>query len=553
MSSNTILIADDDRMCGRILQSWLVKWGYEVVAVNNGTAAFEMLGQPDPPRVAILDWEMPGMDGPEICRQIRAKPDQPQPYILLLTAREGKEHITEGIRSGANDYLCKPVDANELRVRLSVGLSLLEKTDLEAASRQLEKQVEEGYVELATAHANNERLLDSMPCLLVGLDEHGRVSKWNRIAEELFGMTEEQVMGRPFDSLGIDWGETPLHPQISTCTQTRRPARLANVSFAAPNERRGVLDFTLAPVQRAGKDSSLGVLILGEDRTAQRSLEVQLAHAHKLEAIGQLAAGIAHEINTPIQYIGDNTYFLRDAFQTLMAEQDCVRELLKLAAETAPGPAAAIRARMEDLGLDYLSEEIPKAIQQTMHGTEQVSRIVRAMKEFAHPGSEETTPFDMNAAVETTLTVARNEWRYVAEAKTDLQADLPHVHGYPGEINQALLNLIVNAAHAIADNPKPDGTKGRITIRTRLAEGFVEVSIKDDGCGIPEKIRHRIFDPFFTTKPLGKGTGQGLSIVHASIVNRHRGSIRVDSEIGQGTTFTLALPVEQSAVEGGIR
>ena len=552
VNSVTILIADDDRMCGRVLQSWLVKWGYEVLAVSNGQAAFDILDRRDPPRLAILDWEMPGMDGPEICRRIRTRVDLPQPYILLLTAREGKEHITEGIRAGANDYLCKPVDANELRIRLSVGLSLLEKTDLEAASRKLEKQVEEGFIELAIAHANNERLLEAMPCLMIGLDENGCVSKWNRIAEDLLGMSAAEVIGQSFYSLPREWGQTPLHARLSACSLSRRSSRLVNVSFTGSRDKSGVLDFTLTPVWWAGQASASGVLILGEDRTAQRSLEAQLAHAHKLEAIGQLAAGIAHEINTPIQYIGDNTHFLKDAFTSLSVEGKALDELLGIAEAVAPEKTARIRGTLAELGLDYLRDEIPKAIEQTLLGTEQVGRIVHAMKEFAHPGVEEMTPFDLNNAVETTMTVARNEWKYVAEVVTELQPDLPLVPGYPGEINQALLNLIVNAAHAIEDSHKPEGQRGRIVIKTSLVNGDVQVSVADDGCGIPERIRHRIFDPFFTTKPPGKGTGQGLSLVHACVVKRHHGRIWVDSEPGQGTKFTLALPAEVTHTEGGV-
>lgn len=552
LSSVTILIADDDRMCGRILQSWLVKWGYEVVAVNNGTMAFEILDRPDPPRLAILDWEMPGMDGPEICQRIRAKVELPQPYVLLLTAREGKEHITEGIRAGANDYLCKPIDANELRIRISVGLSLLEKTDLEAASRKLEKQVEDGFIELAIAHANNERLLEAMPCLLIGLDEHVCITKWNRVAEQLLGLTCEEAIGRSFDSLAIDWGQTPLHIRLLSCISSGRASRLTNVSFTGVRDKSGILDFTLTPVQWTGHGAASGVLILGEDRTAQRTLEAQLAHAHKLEAIGQLAAGIAHEINTPIQYIGDNTHFLRDAFKALTGESQILQELLAIAEPVAGDRVAKMRRQLEDLGLDYLREEIPKAIDQTLMGTEQVGRIVHAMKEFAHPGLEQMTPFDLNNSVETTITVARNEWKYFADVVTDLQHDLPLVPGFPGEINQALLNLIVNAAHAIEEKKNPEGVRGKISVTTKLVNGYVEVSVQDDGCGIPERIRHRVFDPFFTTKPPGKGTGQGLSLVHACVVKRHQGRIWVESEPGVGTKFVIALPTEDLQIEGGV-
>jgi signal transduction histidine kinase len=198
---------------------------------------------------------------------------------------------------------------------------------------------------------------------------------------------------------------------------------------------------------------------------------------------------------------------------------------------------------------NYLVQEIPKAIQQSADGVDRVSRIVRAMKEFSHPGGEDKEAVDINKAIENALIVARNEWKYVAEAVTDLDPSLPLVTCHPGEINQVLLNLIVNAAHAIGDKSGRDGDKkGTITVSTRSEANGVEVRICDTGGGIPEAIRDRIFDPFFTTKPVGKGTGQGLTIAHAVVVNKHGGTITFESVVGQGTTFIIRLPLDQAAV-----
>jgi signal transduction histidine kinase len=272
----------------------------------------------------------------------------------------------------------------------------------------------------------------------------------------------------------------------------------------------------------------IGASHIAWDITERKRLERQLAQAQKLESIGQLAAGIAHEINTPIQYIGDNARFLQDALSDLHRV---------IAAQGQPDASAG------DVDLEYLQQETPKAIQQLLEGVSQVARIVRAMKEFSHPGATEKLPVDLNRAIESTLVVSRNEWKYVADVETDLARDLPQVPCLAGEINQVLLNLIVNAAHAIDDVVKTTGGKGRITVSTRRDGDWAEIRVADTGCGIPEAIRSRIFDPFFTTKDVGKGSGQGLSIAHTVIVRNHGGTIQFFSEMGSGTTFVVRLPL----------
>jgi PAS domain S-box-containing protein len=262
-----------------------------------------------------------------------------------------------------------------------------------------------------------------------------------------------------------------------------------------------------------------------------KELQSQLAQAQKLESVGQLATGVAHEINTPIQYIGDNGKFLQDAFRDLI--------------QVSSGPKTQENEAAEvDEGLiDYLKVEVPKAIEQLLEGVDQVARIVRAMKEFSHPGPIEKAAIDLNRAIDSTLLVSRNEWKYVADVTTDFAVDLPLVPCVAGEFNQVILNLVVNAAHAIGDVVKDTGRKGTIHVSTRLKDGTVEVSISDTGGGIPDAIQSKVFDPFFTTKPVGKGTGQGLAIARSVIVNKHNGTITLDSEPGRGTTFTIQLPL----------
>jgi signal transduction histidine kinase len=283
-----------------------------------------------------------------------------------------------------------------------------------------------------------------------------------------------------------------------------------------------------------------------EAQKERNLIEAQLRQAQKLESVGQLAAGIAHEINTPIQYIGDNIHFIEESFADL---SELLQNYGKLAAAVqtntaAPEALAAVESSIRKIGLDYLSKEIPLAVHQALQGVSHVSHIVKAMKEFSHPGSVEKVAVDLNHAIETTLTVARGEWKYVAAVETDFAPGLPAVQCLPAEFNQVILNLLINAAHAIGDVVKQaEGSKGTIRLSTRQDGPWVEIRISDTGTGIPEAIRHRIFDPFFTTKGAGKGTGQGLAIARSVIVDKHGGTLAFESEAGRGTTFIIRLPV----------
>jgi signal transduction histidine kinase len=278
----------------------------------------------------------------------------------------------------------------------------------------------------------------------------------------------------------------------------------------------------------------------------RNKMEVQLRHAQKMESIGQLAAGIAHEINTPTQFIGDNTRFVRDAFGDLLPLLAAQTRLLAAAQTGAVPPAllAEVEAAARTADLAYLTDEIPKAIDQSLEGVMRVAKIVRAMKEFSHPGTTEKTALDLNHAIESTLTVATTEWKYIADLVTDFDASLPPVPVLPGEFNQVVLNIVVNASHAIADVVGDGGQgKGRITVSTRRDGDWAEVRIGDTGTGIPEAAQPKVFDPFFTTKGVGRGTGQGLAIAHAVVVEKHGGSIRFETEAGKGTTFVIRLPL----------
>ena len=280
------------------------------------------------------------------------------------------------------------------------------------------------------------------------------------------------------------------------------------------------------------------------DVTDQRRLENELAQAQKLESVGRLAAGVAHEINTPVQFVSDSVSFVREAMDDLSEIVDKYREL-RNATEKGADVAAAAKAAEEaedDADLDYILENAPVALDRARDGLGRVAAIVRSMKEFAHPDRKEMAQADLNQAIQSTLVIASNEYKYVAEVETDL-GDLPLVNCYAGEINQVVLNLIVNAAHAIGDVVKETQAKGKIRVATRVLDDQVEIAISDTGKGIPVEVRAKIFDPFFTTKEVGKGTGQGLAIARSLVVDKHGGTLHFETEVGRGTTFYIRLPI----------
>jgi len=285
------------------------------------------------------------------------------------------------------------------------------------------------------------------------------------------------------------------------------------------------------------------ILSVFKDVTKLVEIEQQLSLSQKMESVGLLAAGIAHEINSPMQFIGDNNTFLQDSFDNLLAY---ISEIEKYAASQSPSAADTayfdeVKSRFD---IDFLLTEIPTAIEQTHTGIDRVNKIIHALKDFAHPSTKEKALSDINHGIEVTAIISKNQWKYVADLETRLDPELPFVNCLLDEINQVVLNMIINAAHAIQEKfGSEPAVKGSIIVETKHNEKFVEISVRDNGTGIKPENINKIFDPFFTTKEVGKGTGQGLSIVHDIIVKRHHGTVSVDSEFGGGSVFYVRLPI----------
>ena len=518
------------------------------------------LAEGRPYAMAFVDVRMPpGWDGIEtIARIWQVYPDL---QVVICTAYSDYSWDDMLEKLGTSDQLVilkKPFDTIEV---LQLANALTAKWHL---LQQSKSRIEN--LEVMAADRANELLQSEARFRLIAENASDLISVWTNNGDRLYSSpSHERVLGIPPGDLAQTSLLEQIHaedqPQVRMAIDSAKLNATGQVMEYRMQHRDGtwrVFESHANPVANKGGEVEHLVIVARDitERTKaeeeHRQMEVQLRHAQKMESIGQLAAGIAHEINTPTQYIGDNTQFVQDAFRDLTVLLDAQARLLEAAKQGAV-PAelvAEVEAAAATADLEYLSAEIPKAIEQSLHGVQRVSKIVGAMKEFSHPGTGEKTAIDLNRAIESTLTVATNEWKYVADIVTELDAGLPPVVCLPGEFNQVILNIVVNASHAIGDIVG-DGAKGKgtITVSTRHDGDDVEVRIRDSGSGMPEHVRARIFDPFFTTKGVGRGTGQGLAIAHSVIVDKHGGTIQVESEVGKGTTFILRLPIQPAAAE----
>jgi PAS domain S-box-containing protein len=653
-----ILVADDDPATVELLTGLLRDWGYDPVAVSNGSEALAVLSGHDGPSIAVLGM-LPDVCGMEVCRRLRASQSLHYIYVILLTGSERANYVVESLGTGADDYMRKPYDPVELRTRIDLGGRIIVENALRESEQRFQSAFERAGVGMAltdlkgnwlqvnsalcdflgygrsellatnfqavthpddlpksleslqhllkgtlsidhrekryihkrghivwglltvspvcnadgkfsyfvtqiqdiskrkqaedalrAAYAESELFINSVPSILIGTDAQGRITRWNLAAADTFALPVSAVLGKPLKDCGIKWISPDIEAELNSWLRIEKGGRRSDVLFEKDGNQH-FLGFSVNRVTFA-KEKSAGLLITGVDITERRHLEDQLRQAQKLEAIGQLAAGIAHEINTPTQYVGDNTTFIK---QSWTAISDLARLAQRIDEESQAGSVsveatAQLHRCIKEADLDYLLAEMPKAIDQSLEGVQRVAKIVHAMKEFSHPGSEQKAPLDINRAIETTITVARNEWKYVSEVETSFDPELPLVHCHAGEFNQVILNLLINAAHAIRQvvGDGSDG-KGKIRVVTSHDANSVEIAIQDTGCGIPQSIQSRIFEPFFTTKPVGQGTGQGLTLAHTIIVRRHGGRIWVETIEGKGTTFFVRLPISPSPKE----
>ncbi len=405
-----------------------------------------------------------------------------------------------------------------------------------------------GIIERKTTEARLRRMakaVESAAESILILDAAGVIEYANPAFLNYSAFASEEVLGRRPRDIALQ------NPDPES-TAAMRAALLSDGTWSGIlhiERRDGRVhdeEHTVSSVRDPESGRITNYVALIRDVTERIQMEQQLRQAQKLESMGRLAAGIAHEINTPTQYVSDNTVFLQRAFTGLMDAVAAGNELLTAAraSNTDHGAIEHAEVAFKKAKLDFLQKQVPPAFEQSLEGLEQVSRIVSAMKEFSHP-AQDKTDLDLNRAIQSTITVARSEWKYVAEMHTEFDESLPLVPCLPGEFNQVILNIIVNAAHAISDvvGDGADG-RGQIMVTTRHADDCAEIRIGDSGAGMSADVRAHIFDAFFTTKEVGKGTGQGLAIAYNVIVEKHGGTIDVESAPGEGTTFIIRLPLQ---------
>jgi signal transduction histidine kinase/DNA-binding NarL/FixJ family response regulator len=532
-----ILAIDDELSIQKLLVRYLELAGYNCISAGSGLEARRELKE-RPFDLVLCDLKMPDESGLELIRYV--KDTYPDTARVMVTASSDPELAKDIMDVGVYGYIIKPLSRDMLLITVE---NALRHHFLDLKMRAYKGQLEE------QAWSRKEKLGVIMDNLSIGV---AMISKNN----ELLEMNHQMRGWFPGIEVGEDLG--CYHRRLSgknavLCRNCPvEDALLRGDSANATRQlitREGERDFHIitSPVRNQAGEIVAAIELL-EDVTEQLASEREMNKRQKLEAMGQLASGIVHEINTPVQYVMDNIIFMEDSFGDILRlvgkYEECIDELVA----HLPG-ANVVRDKLlkaqDDADIEYLKDELPKTLEQSIEGMKRINGIVRSMKEFSHPGSDEKNSVDINVLLENAITISKNEWKYVADVETNLDHELPYIPCLSGEMNQVFLNLIVNAAHAISTDSDQGGDgRGTITVTSEKKAGGIRVVIADTGGGIPEEIRDKIFKPFFTTKGRGEGTGQGLAIAQRVVVDKHQGTLSYESNIGKGTRFIIELPDE---------
>ncbi|MHB8126362.1 MAG: two-component system sensor histidine kinase NtrB [Desulfitobacteriaceae bacterium] len=535
MNTNTqILIIDDSKLYREYLRKALGTTGIiaDITESPDITSGIEQLKKRSFDCI-VLDYILPDGNGLIVLEEKKIL--NITTPVVVLTGQGDEQIAVNLMKAGASDYISKSTISPEL-------LCQCIKNAMNAD--RMEKQIKQSEEDLREATAQINHLLSSISSILIGTSSNDLINQWNLAAEKTFGISSGEAIGKHLSECGIKWEWLKVQNQLAICKAGNTSVQLENLHYTGTDGKDGLLSLHINPIEdTSGKQ--WGFVFLGMDITEQKKIQTQLMLSQKMESIGQLAAGIAHEINTPMQYIGDNTRFLNDSFRDIL---EVMKKYESLTQEEKNSESNLSLDELQDLAkeidLGYLKEEIPKAIEQSLEGIDRVRKLILAMKEFSHPGKQGKSFSNINKAIEGTVIISRNEWKYVADLETELDPNLPMVYCAIDQINQVVLNMIVNSSQAIKELVDNGITaKGMIKIQTQFKDPYIRITISDTGKGIPRSIINKVFNHFFTTKEVGKGTGQGLSIAHDIIVNKHHGSIEVNSEEGKGAAFIVILPV----------
>jgi signal transduction histidine kinase/DNA-binding response OmpR family regulator len=561
-----ILIAEDDYISRNLLQKMLKAMGYSVLTAEDGREAWEIYRKNNV-KMVVTDWMMPNMDGLMLCEKIRAAGKRNYTYIIILTAKDSKGDLVEVFNSGADDYIPKPFEYEELKARLKTGRRIL----------QLEDEHNEFKNILIESRNKLRIVLDCLQEKIVALDDERNIVSANKAFLADIGRSFSDVMGIPFldhatgsNLLGCDpkiesfmakvFGSGKIQSYLDKSAGQKGDVRYKEISCLPVKNDAGVV-FQVVIVEnditddklKSEKINSLNTELeqaLDQIKVKNKELkntQSQIVQSEKLASIGQLAAGVAHEINNPTGFVSSNLKSLLDYqndINKLLTEYRKLLNSLEDNAAVKNRPSSIAQqigeiAELEtEIDIDFIQEDIQDLLQDCREGTERIKKIVLDLKDFAHPGDDDLKLADINQGIESTLNVIANEIKYKATVVKDF-GKLPMVKCYPQQLNQVFMNILVNAAQAIQ-------TQGKIQIQTRHSNGYVEVKISDTGSGISKENLSKIFDPFFTTKDVGKGTGLGMNIAY-NIIKEHNGTIEVESAVDKGTTFSIQLPDEENA------
>jgi PAS domain S-box-containing protein len=469
----------------------------------------------------ISDYSLPRFSAPEALAVLKST-GLDLPFIIVSGAVLEEDAI-QVIRAGAHDFISKG--------RFARLLPALERELRDAEARR----------ERAQARSDLDAVLECAPSFIIATNRQGQIQFINQVLPQY---DRVQV-------LGTHWLD--FMPEERRAEMAERHARvmaggageLYELCMKHPDGSRTWFSSHMGPMRDA--QGVRGVVIVAHDVTELRRTQEEFTAAQRMVAVGTLAAGIAHEINTPTQFVSDSVHFLKESSEGLFQLVDSLTRLRDAVSEgrdekQLANLVAATHAAEEASDLDYVREQLPHSFTRCVEGLHRVTTIVRSMKEFAYPAQRTMSAVDLNRAIGSTLVIAQNEYRYVADLVTEL-GDLPPVMCHLHDINQVVLNLVVNAAHAIADVVRDTDRRGLIRVTTEQRDGYVEIRVSDSGTGIPTEIQARIFEPFFTTKEVGRGTGQGLALAWTVIRDRHAGELTFETTLGQGTTFLVRLPI----------
>lgn len=565
MSKETILLVEDEQLIRKTTARFLLDRGFFILEAGNGEEGLQIFREKQPDLV-ITDLRMPVMDGMQFMQIVVSEaPDTP---ILVFSGMGKMVDVIDALRAGAWDYITKPLQNMEV-LEHCVSRALERATFIKNERRQKEALEAEVKVRTEKLEEKNQRLLeeiakrkhqeeqvlkaklewertvDAMPDMVAIIDNDHRIVRVNETLLDRVGTSYEEIQGKKC-YICIHGCTKPA----GYCVQKQMMKEGIEKRVEIYEENLGGYCEIIASPYHDQNGKLVGSVHIIRDINERRQAEKErekllsrLLHAQKLESVGQLASGIAHEINTPTQFISSNINFLEETFAEILESVD---QISALTHEKSSDLADKIDDLLEQLDWQDLKAEISDALKQSRDGASMIGSIVKAMKEFSHPGTKNQEIADINRLIETTVTVARNEWKYVANVETVLKPDLPEILCYCNELSQVILNMIVNSSHAIAEKlgATPEGRKGNIKISTDFDLDKIIITIQDSGTGIPEKIQNRVFDPFFTTKNIGRGTGQGLAIAHDVITEKHGGQLNFTTVKDEGTTFKIELPID---------